>query len=188
MLLIIIIIVSFICAIVVGTYIFISKNITKEKLSKLEEYDFVEYEKQIKSFEYKGKKYLISRYYDDTSSWSHLNILLKYKDKYYRLENITKCDSTEDGENIFVDENNIYIHCIGKAGNILKYSINNTTVDKDTLTFNYDNASNISQIHITIDKVDKDYIYLVSLVKNDPSEAKGLRVKCSLSNYVCSYD
>ena len=60
----------------------------KSSLSSLDKYIFVSNETNIKKLEYDNKNYVISRYYDDSSSWSHLNILLKNNDTYYVLENI----------------------------------------------------------------------------------------------------
>ena len=46
----------------------------KNLLSDLEKYTFVDNEVIIKELEYNNKKYAISRYYNNSSSWSHLNL------------------------------------------------------------------------------------------------------------------
>lgn len=102
----------------------------KSSLSNLEKYTFFNDEKIIKKLEYNNKNYIISRYYDNISSWSHLNILLKNKDNYYILKNIKNCDTVDDGSNLYIKDNVIYIHCIGKEETIDKYSINDLDVEK----------------------------------------------------------
>ena len=82
-------------------YQFIKSLNYKSSLSSLNKYIFVSNETTIKSLEYDNKNYVISRYYDDSSSWSHLNILLKNNDTYYVLENIKKCDTVDDGSNLY---------------------------------------------------------------------------------------
>ena len=71
-------------------------------------------------------------------------------------------------------------------GDIDKYILDKINVKKETFKFNYDNASNISQLHINIDKVDDNYIYLYSF-KVDSLIKEGENVKCSLKNNICEY-
>lgn len=159
----------------------------KNSLSGLEEYIFVDNETTIKSLGYDNKNYVISRYYDDSSSWSHLNLLLKNNDTYYVLENIKKCDTVDDGSNLYVKDNVIYIHCIGKEGIIDKYLINDFSVEKETINFNFKNTPNISQLHIGIDNVDNEYIYLSSPFKVDITITDEPKVKCSFNDRKCLY-
>ena len=159
----------------------------KSSLSNLEKYVFVNNEKIIKSFEYNNKNYIISRYYNNSSSWSHLNLLLKNKDNYYILKNIKNCDTIDEGSNLYVKNNVIYIHCIGKEGTIDKYSINDFDVNEENINFNFENTPNISKLHILIDKVDDNYIYLSSPFKVDNSVVDKPNVKCSFKDKKCDY-
>lgn len=171
--------------IVIGFYYLFALIDEKSQILKLEKYKILPLENILTEFKYEKYEYVISSYYDDTSSWSHLNILLKLQDKYYRLEEIKKCDGS--GKNIYVKDNKVYIHCIGKKGDILEYTINDTKIEKNIRQLNYDNTPNISQIHILIDKIDNEYIYLYSNVKINDSIKEGKRVKCSLKNNICDY-
>lgn len=159
----------------------------KNSLSSLEKYIFSDNETAIKSFEYDNKNYVISRYYDDSSSWSHLNLLLKNNDTYYILESIKKCDTVDDGFNLYVKDNAVYIHCIGKDETIDKYLINNLSVEKETINFNFKDTPNISQLHIGIDKVNDKYIYLSSSFKVDNIIKDKPNVKCSFKDKKCIY-
>lgn len=159
----------------------------KDSLSNLEKYIPVDNEIIIKKLQYNNKNYVISRYYDTSSSWSNLNLLLKNNDSYYILKNIKKCDTVKDGKNLYVKDNVIYIHCIGKEGFIDKYLINDFDVLKETINFNFQNTPNISQLHIAIDNVDDEYIYLSSPAKVDNTIKDKPNVKCSLESKRCDY-
>ena len=148
----------------------------------LEKYQLLEKEKIKTNFKYKKKEYVLTSYYNDKDSYATNNLLLKKNNNYYHLTKIEKCDM-----DYFIKDNNIYIHCIGKEGNILKYSVNGEEVFMDILDFDYTKTPNISQIHITIDNVDKNYIYLKSNVKMDDSIEEGMQVKCSFDNKECEY-
>jgi CRISPR/Cas system CMR-associated protein Cmr5 small subunit len=87
----------------------------------------------------------------------------------------------------YIKNNEIYIHCIGKKGDILKYTIDDYKLEKDIMELDYKDAPNISQIHILIDGADNDYIYLRSNVKNNDSIKEGEFVKCLLSTKKCEY-
>ena len=87
----------------------------------------------------------------------------------------------------YIEDNVAYLHCIGDKGNIIKYTKNRNKINKEVLKFDYSNASNISQIHITIDGADDDYVYLKSAVKVNDSIKDGEFVKCSLSTKKCEY-
>ena len=158
----------------------------KSSISNLEKYTFSSNEKIVKSFKYNKYNYLLTMYYDDTSSWSHLNLLLLDNEEYYLLKNIQKCDSSVEGRNLYLKDNEIYVHCIGKKGDIDKYTLDKINVKKETFNFNYDDTPNISQLHINIDKVDDNYIYLYSF-KVDSLIKEGEKVKCSLKNNTCEY-
>lgn len=170
----------------IGVYAFIDNKVEREKLSQLEKHTLSSEEKIVKRLEYEKQKYVISKYYDDTSSWSHLRILLDKEDNYYILKDIKKCDVTDDGNNIYVKDNVIYIHCIGKEGDIEEYKLDDMAVEKSVRKLDYKNAPNISQLHLLIDKVDENYIYLSSF-KLDNTLENGERVKCSLEDNVCHY-
>ena len=148
----------------------------------LEKYELLKDEIVLKEFTYNKKKYVLTSYYDDKNSYATNNILIKNNKDYYYLGKIDKCDMS-----YLIDKNNIYVHCIGKEGNILKYDINNLE-ELEILDFDYTNTPNISQIHINIEKVDKKYIYLKSNVKIDENVAEGEHVKCSFKDKKCEYN
>ena len=54
----------------------IYKLIILLKFNNLEKYNFIDNEIVIKEVKYNNKNYIISRYYNNSSSWSNLNILL----------------------------------------------------------------------------------------------------------------
>lgn len=159
----------------------------KSSVSDLENYEFIDNETIIKSVEHDNKSYVISRYYDDSGSWSHLNLLLKNNDTYYILETIKNCDTVDDGYNLYVKDNAIYIHCIGETGIIDKYLLNDFDVEKESMVFNFENTPNISQLHIGIDMVDDNYIYLSSPFKVDNTIDDKPNVKCSFKDKICIY-
>ena len=132
---------------------------------------------------YKNYKYIITKYYNNTTSYSHHNILLKNNNKYYILETLNSCDI-----NSYIKNNEIYIHCIGKYGDIIKYILNKKNIKKEILKFNYENTPNISQLHISIDNIDEEYIYLSSVVKINDNIDEGENVKCSLQTKICIYN
>ena len=173
--------------IILLTYKLINYIDHKSSLSGLNEYMFTENEITIKTFKYNGKNYVISRYYDNSSSWSHLNLLLKDNNSYYVLENITKCDTLDNGGNLYLKDNELYIHCIGTNGFIHKYLINDLYIEKEIINFDFTNTPNISQLHIGIDKIDNNYIYLSSPFKVDNRDKNEPKVKCSFKNKECGY-
>lgn len=158
----------------------------KDSLSNLEKHTFTKEETIVKKWKYNHQNYVISRYYDQSSSWSHLYLLLKRNHTYYILENIKKCDTVDDGNNIYVKDNELYIHCIGKE-DIDKYFINDLSIKKETIHFHFKNTPNISPLHMIIDKVDKEYIYLSSPFKVDNTIKENPNVKCSFMDKECSY-
>lgn len=170
-----------------ATYKFIEYMDHRSLLSNLERYTFIENEKIVKFFENEDQSYVISRYYDNSSSWSNLNLLLKDKNDYYILESIKKCDTADDGSNLYIKDNELYIHCIGKEGIIDKYLINDLNIEKETINFNFNNTPNISQLHMSIDNVDTEYIYLSSPFKVDNTITDEPKVKCSFRDRKCNY-
>lgn len=83
-----IIMISLIILVLLFSFIIYKSINYKKYVSNLEKYVFVDNEIIIKKLEYNNKNYVISRYYDNSSSWSHLNLLLKDNDNYYILKNI----------------------------------------------------------------------------------------------------
>lgn len=173
-------------------FVFIGYQIIKvldytSSIASLEKYKFIDGEKVIKSLNYDNKNYIISKYYDTSSSWSSLNILLKNNDDYYILKTIKKCDTPDDGSNLYIKNNEVYIHCIGKGNNIEKYTINKLITSKETLNFDFTNTPNISQMHMTIDSIDNECIYLSSPFKVDNTVLDEPKVKCSFKDQKCYY-
>lgn len=178
--------------ILIPLFVFIGYQIIKvldytSSIASLEKYKFIDGEKVIKSLNYDNKNYIISKYYDTSSSWSSLNILLKNNDDYYILKTIRKCDTLDDGSNLYIKNSEVYIHCIGKENNIAKYSINKLITSKETLNFDFTNTPNISQMHMIIDSVDNEYIYLSSPFKVDNTVLDKPKVKCSFKDQKCYY-
>ena len=110
---------------------------------------------------------------------SNQDLLNKY------IEENEICKNTDKSS--IIKDDVLYVHCIGEEGNILKFTINNGKVGKEVINLNYTNTPNISQLHIQIDDVDEDYIYLKSAVKNNDSIKEGEFVKCLLSSKCCEY-
>ena len=88
---------------------------------------------------------------------------------------------------MYVKDNELYLHCIGKMKVIDKYVVNDFEVDKSTISFNFDDTPNISQLHMGIDSVDNKYIYLSTSFKVDNTVKDKPKVKCSFSSKKCSY-
>ena len=86
----------------------IYKLIILFKFNNLEKYNFIDNEIVIKEVKYNNKNYIISRYYNNSSSWSNLNILLNSNNAYYILKNIEKCDTLDNASNIHIKDNEIY--------------------------------------------------------------------------------
>ena len=83
MMILILIIIILIPLFIFTAYKFIEYIDYRRSLSNLEKYKLTKNEKIIKNFEYTNKNYVISRYYNNSSSWSHLNLLLKNKYQKY---------------------------------------------------------------------------------------------------------
>ena len=150
---------------------------------KKEKYTLLPNEEIENEIIYKNYKYVITKYYDNTTSYSHHNILLNNNNYYYILESLNSCDMYS-----YIKNNEIYIHCIGKYGDIIKYTLNKKNIKKEILKFNYENTPNISQLHIIIDNIDDEYIYLSSVVKINDNIDEGENVKCSLQTKICIYN
>ena len=166
----------------VGGYKFIETFDNKASVKTLDKYKLSDGEKIQDKFIINNREYVVTTYKDEKKPYSQHNILLKYEDQYYSLDQIPECDMSS-----YLSDNNLYVHCIGKKGNILKYTFIDINVDKTELDLNYINTPNISQEHIIIDLVGKKNIYLSSSVKVDENVSEGERVKCSLENNTCSY-
>ena len=178
--------------ILIPLFVFIGYQLIKvldytSSIASLEKYKFIDSEKTIKNLKYDNKNYVISKYYDTSSSWSSLNILLKRNNDYYILKTIKKCDTLDDGSNLYIKNNEVYIHCIGKENNIEKYTINKFITSQETLKFDFTNTPNISQLHMIIDSVDNKYIYLSSPFKVDNTVLDEPKVKCSFKDQKCYY-
>ena len=158
---------------------FIDLNTT---ISSLKKYKLKKDEKVITHFKYNNYNYAITSYSTNLSNHNNNHILLKLKKKYYLLDTIKKCDM-----NSYIEDNIMYVHCIGFNGDIDKYTINKTKIKQEKIKLDYSNTPNISQLHIEIDNIDNKYIYLKSNVKVDDSKKKGNKVKCSLNSKKCKY-
>ena len=174
-LLLIPILASFVLTIFV-TYELIEYLDYKSAFDKLELYHLEQDEKQIKILTHNKKEYYITEYYNEELNHQIINILFKYKSKYYKLREITYCDYN----NIAIKENELYLHCIGRDGNIAKYTINNFMVEKESIKLKYDNIPKIYEYNIDVDKVDERYIYI-----SDPSSNK--KAVCNLITLICEY-
>lgn len=174
---------SIIMIIVITFHIIFQIIIPNYELSNLEKYKLLSNEVIKTEFEVKNKKYVLTTYYGEQSSYGNNNLLIKKNNEYYLLEKIDQCDM-----NYYIKDSNIYIHCIGTKGNIMKYTIDGTNANYELLSFNYTKTPNISQIHMTIEKIDNKYIYLKSVVKVDDSIKEGNNIKCSLNTKECEYN
>lgn len=157
-------------------------TLKNNKIDSLEKYELYSKEKIEKHFKYKNKEYILTTYHKEDDTYASNNILLKDGNNYILLDEIKLCDMS-----YYVLDNNIYVHCIGKEGNILKYTVDGYSIENEVLKLDYSKTPNISQIHINIDKVDNEYIYLKSSVKVDDKIKEGEHVKCSLNNNKCEY-
>ena len=147
------------------------------------DYKLKENEKVIEEYKYNDFKYLLTSYHNKNETHASNNLLLEYNEKYYLLEDINQCDMS-----YFIKDDNIFIHCIGKEGSIIKYNLNRNEVKEEIINFDYSETPNISQIHITIENVDDNNIYLKSAVKNKDSIKEGEKVVCSFSSEKCKYE
>lgn len=175
-------VICFIILIPISTY-FLITHLSDTKLSSLEKYTILDDEKIINEFSYDNKNYLITMFYDNTSTSSHVNIILKNKSERLLITTIRECDSSES--NTYVLDNKIYIHCLGKPADIREYTLDDYKVTHKILEFDYKKTPNLSQNHILIDKIDKDNIYLYSHVTID--NKKQNKIKCSLETKKCEY-
>ena len=165
----------------VGGYKAIELFDNKASVKQLDLYKLKDDEKIQDKFIINNREYVITQYKEKNKPYTQHNILLKFEDKYYSLEEIKECDM-----NSYLKDNDLYVHCIGKNGNISKYTFIDINVEISDLDLNYISTPNISQEHIKIDMVGKNNIYLSSIKVNDEI-AEGERVKCSLENNTCSY-
>lgn len=167
----------------ISTYFLIDHLYNNSMIDSLEKYKIHDDEKIINEFTYDNNNYLITMYYVDKQTYSNVNILLKQKSDRLLIDTISECDSSES--NTYVLDNKIYIHCIGKVGDIKVYTLEDYKLTHNILELDYSKTPNLSQLHILIDKVDKDYIYLYSHVTLDST--KPAKIKCSLHSKKCEY-
>ena len=168
--------------VIVCIYKLVSYIDYKSKLDNLDKYTLNSSETIYKKFSYKNSNYVITNYNTNTSSYYSHNILLKDNNKYYILDTLNKCDISD-----YLDNNEYYIHCIGKKGSIIKYTFNGTSIKKDIINLNYKNTPNTNQIYLTIDNVDNNSIYLNSNMKNDDNIKEGNSIKCNIDTRDCEY-
>lgn len=150
----------------------------KSSLSNLKEYNILKNEKIQETIRYDNKEYIITSYLKEGDSYTTKNILLKEKNKYYFLKEIPKCEC----DNIYIKNNEIYLHCIGKKANIDKYTINEFEITEETLNLNLKDVPQISDIHIIVEKVDYNSIYIYTHINE-------YKAKCTFKNYSykCEY-
>ena len=168
--------------VIVCIYKLVSYIDYKSKLDNLDKYTLNSSESIYKEFSYKNSNYVITNYNDNKSSYYSHHILFKDNSEYYLLDTLNKCDLSD-----YLNNNEYYIHCIGKKGSIIKYTFNGTSIKKDIINLNYKNTPNTNQIYLTIDNVDKNYIYLNSNMKNDDNIKEGNSIKCNIDTRDCEY-
>ena len=173
---------SIVICIIVYLLALLVTSILKNKENNLEKYKLLQQEQITEEFSYNDKTYLLTNYHNNKDTYASNNILYKNKNDYYLVGSINKCDMS-----YYIDNNNIYVHCIGEKGIITKYTIIKNEIKKELLELDYSATPNISEIHLTIDKVDKEYIYLKSNVKKDESIKEGNSIRCYLNNNKCEY-
>lgn len=177
------IIICLILLIPISTYFLIDYLNNQSMINTLKKYTIKDDEKIINEFTYDNKNYLITTYHVEDQTYTNVNILLKQKSDRLLIDTIRECDSSES--NNYVLDNKIYIHCIGKGGDIKVYTLDNYKLTHNILDLNYSKTPNLSQLHLLIDKVDKEYIYLYSYVTLD--NTKPYKIKCSLNTKKCEY-
>ncbi len=174
---------------VISLFIIIDKVIYlfNNNLTYLEQFKMIPENERLtyKEVIYKNNKYLLVGFKGDNPTYPDNVILLEKDSKYYILERIINCDISE--ETAYFKDGSFYIHCIGRKANIIKYELNNTKVKKSYIELNYKEVPNISQLHLFVNNVDDQYIYLFSYVKNNDSIPEGHRVKCSFEDKKCMY-
>ena len=165
-----------------GTYRFIEVYDRKNKIERLDKYKLIENEEEDIKFEFNGYNYVITKYTDEKSRINH-NILVDYEGNYYYIDSLENCDMSS-----YVKGNQVYTHCIGGKGNILKYSFSTIVLNSDYIELNYSTVPNISERHMKVDKVDKKgNIYLSSEVKVDENIEEGNKIKCNIETRECVY-
>ena len=176
---ILIIIIVFIL-VIIGIYQLINYIDYKSRIDKFNKYSLISDETIYKEFSYKNNDYVITNYNDNKSSYYSHHILFKDNSEYYLLDTLNKCDISD-----YLDNNEYYVHCIGKKGYIIKYTFNSTSIKKDIINLNYKNTPNTNQRYLTINNVDNSYIYMHSNIKNDDNIKEGNSIKCNINTRVC---
>ena len=162
-------------------YVIFNSVILRSEISKVEKYKLLKNEKIVEKFTYNKYHYVITTFNEKDKDYASNNFLVKYNGKYYYLDTFTDCDMS-----MFAKDNNLYVHCIGYDGNIVKFRFFGTRVFNEVIEFNYIKAPNIDQKKIEVTKVTDKYIYLKSKKKDD-SVKEGTKVKCSLETFMCTY-
>lgn len=171
---IIIIIILVPVIILLGFYL-TNKYVHISTLNSFPKYKLIDNEEVLMDLNYNNYNYIITKYYDNTSSWSHINFLLKENNKYYLLKNIKKCDVEKN--HVKSMNNQLYVHCVGKNDNTIdKYIFDKLNIKYEKLLFNMDKAY-VSNVHFIIESVNDDYIYI--------SDALEMEAKCSFKTRKC---
>ena len=158
----------------------------KTKIAELETYTIGKEEATIKKFKLNNYHYLITKLIEKDETT--VNILLKDKGKTYMLDRVFNCDILDKAENMYVNKNKIYIHCIGKEREINEFELNGASIYKDLKQLNYEETPNVSGANLIIEKSTKNYIYLYSPVKKNENVEEGNKIKCSLETNKCLYN
>ncbi len=164
-----------------SVYVIFNSIIIRSEITKVDKYELLKNEKIVEKFTYNKYHYVVTTYNEKDKKYASNNFLVRYNGKYYYLDTFTDCDMS-----VYAKDNNLYVHCIGYDGNIVKFRFFGTRVFNEVLEFNYIKTPNINQRNITVVKVTDKYIYLKS-EKKDDSVKEGNKVKCSLETFGCVY-
>lgn len=158
------------------SYLLIKEIDYKTALSNIEKYTIKGNEKILDKLTYNKKEYIITKIQNKET----INILFKYHKQYYRLKKISSCLCND----IFIKDNEMYLHCIGLDDYIEKYIINNLYIEHERIRIFYDQVPNLSEYLVKVEKVDDKYIYIKSTAYNilEPDKAR-----CSLTTRECEY-
>lgn len=167
------------------TFSFFESKSFKNQLEELGEYKLDENEKFIKKFSYGNRKYALSIIpYRKTN---HFNILLNYKNKYYLLKNIPNCKILDKMENIYLEDNHIYLHCDGGTGVVMDYTVVEGFIGEKEYVFDFTKTPNSDFHYITFRKLDNKYFYFKTSKIDDNIES-GKKIQCSLKTSRCYYE
>ena len=147
----------------------------------LEKYTFSNQE--FYEFQYQGNTYAVGDVVGEPLSTTGL--FYKKHNNYYILDEISRCTYTDSS--FYVKDNKVYFHCYFHPDTILEYELDGIRFQRKDYPLNFMDAPNISQLHMQFNKVDDDFIYLYSVVKEDDAIEEGNYVKCSLHDNTCEY-